>query len=57
MGCSRLVVCLDRDIPADDNKTLMRNLQWAGFELATLDRWSKSVDVTSNRWLFMEMDI
>lgn len=57
MGCSRLVVCLDRVIPEQDSKILMRNLQWAGFELTTLDHWAKSVDVTSSRWLFMEMDI
>ncbi|KAH7026427.1 ornithine decarboxylase antizyme-domain-containing protein [Microdochium trichocladiopsis] len=57
MGCSRLVVCLDRVIPEQDNKTLMRNLQWAGFELTTLDHWAKAIDVTSDKWLFMEMEI
>ncbi|RYO90789.1 hypothetical protein DL764_008392 [Monosporascus ibericus] len=56
-GCSRVVLCLDRDIPESDAKALMRNLQWAGFELTTLDHWAKDVDVVSRRWLFMGMDI
>ena len=56
-GCSHVVLCLDRDIPESDAKALMRNLQWAGFELTTLDRWAKDVDVVSRKWLFMGMEV
>lgn len=57
LECSHVVLCLDREIPEDDNKALMRNLQWAGFELTTLDHWAKDVDVTSRKWLFMGMEV
>ncbi|KAK7749177.1 hypothetical protein SLS62_008358 [Diatrype stigma] len=55
--CSHVVLCLDREIPEEDAKALMKNLQWAGFELTTLDHWAKDVDVTSRKWLFMGMEV
>ncbi|ORY64932.1 ornithine decarboxylase antizyme [Pseudomassariella vexata] len=57
LGCSQTVICLDRQMPQDDTKALMKSLQWVGFELVTLDHWAKELDVTSDRWLFMGMDI
>jgi hypothetical protein len=57
LGCSQLVVCMDRHIGEEDAKTLMRSLRWVGFELTTLDHWAGELDVTSNRWLFMGMEI
>lgn len=57
LGCAQLVICVDRAIEADDIQTLTKGLQWAGFELATLDHWAGSPDVTSEQWLFMVMEV
>ncbi|CAI0655299.1 unnamed protein product [Colletotrichum noveboracense] len=57
LDCQHLVICIDRGIEEEDAKSLMKSLQWVGFELTTLDRWAHNVDVTSNRWLFMGMEI
>ncbi|KAI1112983.1 ornithine decarboxylase antizyme-domain-containing protein [Nemania sp. NC0429] len=57
LGCSDVVICMDRHIPADHAKSLMRSLQWVGFELATLDHWADDLDVVSDRWLFLGMEV
>lgn len=57
LDCQHLVICIDRGIEEEDAKSLMKSLQWVGFELTTLDRWAHDVDVTSDRWLFMGMEI
>lgn len=56
-GCSKLVVCVDRHADEEDMKTLTRDLGWVGFELVTLDYWSNSTACTSDKWLFLEMDV
>lgn len=55
--CSSIVICLDRSIPCDEAKALMKSLQWVGFELTTLEKWVKSTDVTSQQWVFMGMEV
>lgn len=57
LGCSRLVVCIDRSIEAEDMQSLSKGLQWAGFELETLDHWAGVRDVTSDKWLFMGVEV
>lgn len=58
LECSHLVVAIDRSIPERDTRSLMKGLQWAGFSLASLDRWAGgSLDVTSSRWLFMDYEV
>lgn len=64
LGCAQLVVCLDRRMlaaspePDGGENKLIKGLQWAGFSLASLDHWAPGcVDVTSDRWLFMGMEI
>ncbi|KAK6076143.1 hypothetical protein SCUP234_00247 [Seiridium cupressi] len=57
LACSQVVICLDRLIPGDDAKSLMRSFQWVGFELTTLDHWAKEIDVTSDKWFFMALDV
>ncbi|WYZ41754.1 hypothetical protein EsH8_V_000649 [Colletotrichum jinshuiense] len=57
LNCQHLVICIDRGIEEEDAKSLMKSLQWVGFELSTLDHWARDVDVTSNQWLFMSMEI
>ncbi|KAF1354152.1 hypothetical protein EJ07DRAFT_158767 [Lizonia empirigonia] len=53
----RLVVAIDRTA---DSTSLMKDLGWIGFGLATLDDFVPDEDieaeVTSKQWLFMEME-
>ncbi|MBE3045271.1 hypothetical protein IMZ48_22510 [Candidatus Bathyarchaeota archaeon] len=57
MDCARLVICIDRDISPVHAQGLMKSLQWVGFEPATLDHWADGVDVTSDKWLLMGMEV
>ena len=57
LGCCHMVICLDRTIPREESTALSRGLQWAGFSLTTLDFWTSGLDVTSDRWLFMGMEL
>ncbi|EPE02693.1 ornithine decarboxylase antizyme [Ophiostoma piceae UAMH 11346] len=61
LGCAHLVVCVDRRaLPLlEDAASLMKGLQWAGFSLTTLDAWTggEGVDVTSQNWVFMGMEL
>ncbi|MCJ1310824.1 hypothetical protein MMC25_004491 [Agyrium rufum] len=58
-ACSRLVVCLDRNIDTQDRESLMRDLGWVGFELDTLARWAgeQGGEILSDRWIFMGMEV
>ncbi|KAI0095335.1 ornithine decarboxylase antizyme-domain-containing protein [Daldinia grandis] len=55
--CSHVVICVDRSMPHEYAKALMKSLQWVGFEMTTLDHWAKDVDVISDKWLFMGMEV
>lgn len=61
LACSYMVICVERSMPEDEAGALMRGLQWAGFSLTTLDFWtaggSEGVDETSDRWVFMGMEV
>ncbi|KAI1262729.1 ornithine decarboxylase antizyme-domain-containing protein [Xylariaceae sp. FL1019] len=57
LGCSHVVICLDRLMAEDHAKALMKSLQWVGFELTTLDHWAGEIDVISDKWLFMGMEV
>lgn len=57
LGCSHLVICIDRSIETDEAKTLTKGLQWAGLELMTLDHWAGAIDVTSRDWVFMGTEV
>jgi len=52
-----MVICIDRSIPGDESKALMKGLQWAGFSLTTMDYWVSGYDIVSDRWLFMGMEL
>lgn len=57
-ACSEIVVCLDRaEDGSPSSKSLLRDLGWVGFELATLARWAGGIDLTSERWLFLGMEV
>jgi len=53
---SQVVICLDR-AAATDSKAFMKSLQWVGFELITLDMWARELDATSDKWLFLGMEV
>ncbi|KAH8670843.1 ornithine decarboxylase antizyme-domain-containing protein [Xylariales sp. PMI_506] len=57
LDCSQVVICLDRSMPEDDARDLIRSFQWVGFKLTTLDQWAKGYDVISDKWLFMAMEV
>ncbi|KAK3326697.1 ornithine decarboxylase antizyme-domain-containing protein [Apodospora peruviana] len=57
LSCAHMVICIDRSIPGEEAKALTKGLQWAGFSPTTLDFWSGGLDVVSDRWLFMGMEI
>jgi hypothetical protein len=54
---SQVVICLDRSIPEADRKAFMKSLRWVGFELIALDMWANSLEVTSDKWLFLGMEV
>lgn len=54
---SHIVICLDRSVHEDERKSFMKSLRWVGFELITLDMWANDIDVTSDKWLFLGMEI
>jgi len=56
-GVHQVVICLDRMIPEADAKGFMKSLAWVGFELITLDMWSGDMDLTSDRWVFLGMEV
>lgn len=55
--CERLIVCLERNPDDSPDPTLMRDLRWVGFEPTSLARWSDGFDMTSDRWMFLGMDV
>ncbi|KAL2259240.1 hypothetical protein VTK26DRAFT_7162 [Humicola hyalothermophila] len=57
LDCSHMVICIDRSIPSNEARLLTKGLQWAGFSPTTLDFWSAGLDLVSNRWLFMGMEV
>ena len=56
-SCSRLVVCVDRQSEPRAMETLTKDLGWIGFQLATLGDFADGDEVTSDKWLVMEMDV
>ncbi|KAL7789997.1 ornithine decarboxylase antizyme domain-containing protein [Trichoderma ceciliae] len=57
LACSQIITCLDRRMPADHARDLIKSLQWVGFDMATLDHWANDLDVTSKQWIFMGMEL
>jgi hypothetical protein len=59
-SCARLVVCVDRHAGAAARDSIVKDLGWIGFGLTTLDDFvpddDMHVEVTSQKWLFMEME-
>lgn len=55
-SCDRLVVCIDRQTNQPARNTLTKDLGWIGFSLTTLDDFSETGDITSEKWLFMDME-
>jgi hypothetical protein len=55
-SCDRLVLCIDRTTPQPARDGLTKDLGWIGFGLTTLDEFSQSEELCSDRWLFMDME-
>jgi hypothetical protein len=56
-GCSRLIICLDRHIESQAMEVLTKDLGWIGFQLTTLDGFTHGDEITSDKWLFMDMEV
>lgn len=55
--CQQVVICLDRSISQADSKSLLRSLKWVGFDLITLEMWAQERDITSEKWLFLGLEL
>ena len=55
-SCDRLVVCIDRHADQMARDTVVKDLGWIGFGLATLEDFSDGGALTSDKWLFMDME-
>ncbi|KAH4111817.1 hypothetical protein HBH74_101430 [Parastagonospora nodorum] len=55
-SCDRLVVCIDRHADTTARDSLVKDLGWIGFSLTTLDDFSEGAELTSDKWLFMDME-
>lgn len=55
-ACHRLVVCIDRHTGQGARDILVKDLGWIGFSLTTLDDFSSGGALTSDKWLFMDME-
>lgn len=54
---SQIIICLDRTMPDSESKSFLKSLRWVGFELITLDMWANRLDVISDKWLFLGMEV
>ncbi|KAK2625017.1 hypothetical protein QTJ16_005386 [Diplocarpon rosae] len=54
---SQVVICLDRSVPEIDRRAFLKSLRWVGFELISLKMWTNDLDVTSERWLYLGMEV
>ena len=57
LGCTALVICLDRDMDSADLKSLMKDLGWVGFSPTTLIDWVQDQEIISSKWVFLAMDV
>jgi hypothetical protein len=57
LGCSELVICVDRELKLGDLEAWMKNLRWIGFDTFTLADWTDYGEITSKKWLFFSMDV
>lgn len=57
LSCEHLVIGLDRAMAPSDASRLVRDLGWIGFEALTLKSWAGGLDITSERWLLLGMEV
>lgn len=53
----RLVVCIHRSTPQQLMMPLTKDLGWVGFDLLTLEEWTRNDDIVSKEWIFMGMEV
>jgi hypothetical protein len=56
LGCTKLVVCPSRSIEPTPLMALSRDLGWAGFKMVTLEAPPGKPGLTSDQWLFFEVE-
>lgn len=56
---TQVVICVDRSTAVQENerKAFLKSLRWVGFELISLDLWAGELDVNSEKWLFLGMEV
>ncbi|TVY32343.1 hypothetical protein LOCC1_G008509 [Lachnellula occidentalis] len=56
---TQVVICVDRSASVQENerKAFLKSLRWVGFELVSLDLWAGELDVSSEKWLFLGMEV
>lgn len=57
LRCSQIYICLDRSLSDQGLREVAKSMRWVGFELATLEGWAEDPDETSDKWLFMSMEV
>lgn len=57
LGCSTLIVCVDRDLSPSQTQGLVRDLGWVGFTAITLKDWTNGTEIFSPRWLFLALEV
>ncbi|ORY15958.1 ornithine decarboxylase antizyme-domain-containing protein [Clohesyomyces aquaticus] len=56
-SCVRLVACLDRQSTHQTLETMAKDLGWIGFQLTTLNDFTRGEDIVSDKWLFMDVEV
>ena len=57
LSCDHLVVCVQRPTSNPETHAVIRDLGWVGFEPITLERWTRSAELTSRKWVFLGMEV
>lgn len=55
-SCSRLALCIDRQVETSTMDSLVKDLGWIGFKLSTLSDFTQQSNIVSDRWVFMTME-
>lgn len=57
MAITQVMACIDRKLPLMDLQSLTRDLGWVGFEMTTLAPWTDGVNLTSDEWLLLAVEV
>lgn len=57
LDCDHITVCLARNTPCAQSKSLIRDLGWVGFRLGTVDMGGLTAVLMKSPWLFLSLDL